>query len=81
MKKTIKELRLDDFTHVIPYKEFEKVLQFHCGKKEIKHFSDFMIGQTVSMLEAQAGIYATDIIRFLNYRRKGLVGKKMPLDD
>jgi len=84
MKKKISQLSLDDFTHVIPKREIEEILIFHLGKikgkKEIERFNHFMIGQTMAILERQPGIYASDLERFLRYRRQG-ISKKFPLDD
>lgn len=80
-KKSINDLKFDDFTHVIPAKEIENTLLFHCGKREVKHFWNFMAGQTISALEEQGGIYAGDLQRFLKYRKQGMKGSKMPLDD
>lgn len=77
INKKIKDLTLDDFIHVIPAKLIEQTL----GKRETKHFWNFMAGQTISCLEKQAGIYVVDLVNFLKYRKQGLSGRNMPLDD
>ena len=80
MKKKIQDLQFDDFIRVIPAKELEKVLEFQCGKREVKKFWDFMVGQTIQSLEAQGGIYVGDFERYLKYRKQG-IKKNFPLDD
>jgi hypothetical protein len=75
--KKITELTINDFLYVIPWEEVERTL----GKRESKHFDNFMRGQTVQSLEAQAGVYRGDLEEFLRYRKKGFSGKNMPLDD
>lgn len=82
MKKiSIQKLTFDHFTNIIPAEELSRTLEYYCGKREVKHFWNYMRGQTMSILERQAGVYAIDIQRFLKYRRINLAGKKMPLDD
>ena len=71
------KIKLDDFFQVVPRNIIEGVF----SKKELKHFDDYMVGQTISLLKQQGGYYVTDIARFLRYRQKGLLGKEMPLDD
>lgn len=71
-KIKITELKLDDFISIIPSKELERILEYRCGKKEVKHFWNYMNGQTVAMLEQQSGIFVIDLIRFLKYRKRGL---------
>ena len=80
-KKKITELNIDDFTSILPYHEVKEVLEYYCGKREVTQLENYMVGQTMSMLPQQAGIYIIDLIRFLRYRSRGLKGKKMPLDD
>ena len=78
MTKKTKELpQLDEFFCVVP----REVLLSRFSPTELKQFDDYMIGQTIALLQEQGGYYVADVARFLNYRRKGLTGKKMPLED
>jgi len=53
-----KELTINDFTPVVPWKQIEEVL----GKREYKKFCKFMQGQTV----VEGGVFVWDLERFLN---------------
>lgn len=79
-KLTIKDLTIGDFISIIPQQEVERLLNL-VGKREVKHFWDFMNGQTAARLEAQYGIYIDDLQRFLYFRKKNLTGKKIPVND
>jgi len=80
MLKKINEARIEEFMGVIPNDLLEKQIEEVYGKNEVKKFNDFMRGQTVMSLEAQGGIYACDLRRFLEYRKRGMK-KNFPLDD
>lgn len=79
-KKKIQKLEFEDFVHVIPMVELEKTIEYHCGKREVKRFRDFMAGQTVSLLESQGGVYVGDFLRYLKERKRG-IKKNFPLWD
>ncbi len=80
-KQKINNLKFEDFITVIPIEILEERIGFLCGKRELKHFRNFMSGQTVGMIEQQGGIFADDFERYLIYRKRNLSGDKMPLDD
>lgn len=68
---------MDDFTGVIPYGIVYEVL----GKQEMARFNKWMSGQTVMVLERQAGIYYSDLSRYLSGRKKGLKAKDVDVLD
>lgn len=81
MKKSIKDITVEDLCTVLPYEHVLKVLEFLCGKREVKQLEDYMNGQTMAALGDQSGIYITDLIRLLNNRKADLKAKDMPLFD
>lgn len=79
-KRKITEVQFEEVPSVYLWDDIERFLQRECGAAEVKHFREHMNGQTVAKVHG-CHVYTGDLIRFFKYRRQGLTGKKMPLDD
>ncbi len=61
-KQQVSTHHIDEFLGVIPESQIKSIL----SKREYKKFEKFMNGQTIMLLERQAGIYYNDLLRFLS---------------
>ena len=77
----IQDATTEDMVTLLPAVELERHIEALFGKRELKHFRQFMNGQTVTMIETQAGVNVADIMRYLRYRKRRLKGQEMPLVD
>lgn len=79
--KDIKKADWYFLVNTLPYKEVLDIIETEYGKREAKHLKDYMVGQTMSVMPEQVGIYVVDLMRFMKHRKNNLSGKKMPLED
>lgn len=80
----IREAEWHYLVNTLPYKEVLDILETEFGKLERRHLERYMQGQTMIMIggeSGEAGIYVSDLDRFIKYRKQNLSGKNMPLDD